>query len=51
MLAVSQHNSLISVDDDVEIFLLNFLIYLQIASTDIYMASQNCIQNAASLQN
>ena len=26
-------------------FLLNFLMYVQIASTDIYMATQNCIQN------
>ena len=25
--------------------------YVQIASTDIYMATQNCIQNRASLQN
>ena len=48
---LSQHNSLTSFDDDAEIFLLNFLMYLQIASTDIYMATQNCIQNRASLQN
>ena len=26
--------------------LLNFLMYVQIASTDSYMATQNCIQNA-----
>ena len=36
--------------DDVDIFLLNFIMYVQIASTDIYMATQNCIQNTASLQ-
>ena len=37
--------------DDAETFLLNFLMYVQIASTDIYLATQNCIQNTASLQN
>ena len=25
--------------------------YVQIASTDIYMAAQNCMQNRASLEN
>ena len=35
-------NSLTSFDDDAENFLLNFLMYVQIASTDIYMATQNC---------
>ena len=34
---LSQHNSLISFHDDAEIFLLNFLIYVQVASTDIYI--------------
>ena len=32
-------------------FLLNFLMNVQIASTDMYMATQNCLQNRASLQN
>ena len=36
--------------DDAQNFLLNFLIYVQIASTGIYMITQNCIQNTASLQ-
>ena len=36
---LSQHNSLTSFDDDAE-NLLNFLMYVQIASTDIYMATQ-----------
>ena len=47
---LSQHNSLTSFDDDAENFLLNFLIYMQIASTDIYMTTQYCMQNTASLQ-
>ena len=46
-----KHNSLTSFDDNAEIFLLNFLMYVQIASLDIYMAIQNCIQNTASIQN
>ena len=45
---LSQHNSLTSFDDDVENVLLNFLM---ISSTDIYMATQNCIQITTSLQN
>ena len=45
---LSQHNFLTSFDDDEENVLLNFL---TISSTDIYMATQNCIQNTASLQN
>ena len=43
-------NSLTSFDDDAENFLLNFLMCVQVASTDIYMATQYCIQNTASLQ-
>ena len=35
-------NSLRSFDDDAEDFLLDFQMYVQIASTDIYMATQNC---------
>ena len=42
---LSQYNSLASFNDDAENCLLNFLMYMQIASTDIYMATQNCIQN------
>ena len=34
---LSQHNSLTSFDDDAESFLLNFLMYVQVASTDIYI--------------
>ena len=41
--------TLTSFDDEAEHFLLNFLMYMQIASTN--MATQNCIQNTASLQN
>ena len=37
--------------DDTEHFLLNFLMYVQIASTDIYTDTQNCTQNTRSLQN
>ena len=48
---LSQHNSLTSFDDDAEIFLLNFLMCVQIASRDICMTTQNCIQNTVSLQN
>ena len=36
MVASCQHNSLTSFDDDAEDFLRNFLMYVQIASTDIY---------------
>ena len=43
--------TLTSFDDEAEHFLLNFLMYMQIASTNIYMATQNCVQNTASLQN
>ena len=45
---LSQHNLLTSFDDDAENVLLNFLM---ISSTDIYVATQNCTQNTASLQN
>ena len=38
-------------NNDVETFLLNFLMYLQITSTDSYIATQNCIQKTESLQN
>ena len=48
---LSQRNSLTSFDDDAENCLLIFLMYVEIASTDIYMAAENCIQNTASLQN
>ena len=48
---LSQRNPVTPFDDDAENFLLNFLMYAQIASSDIYMATQNCIQNTASLQN
>ena len=34
---LSQHNSLTSFADDEEIFLLNFLMHVQVASTDIYI--------------
>ena len=34
---LSQHNSLTAFDDDTEIFLLNFLMYVQVASTNIYI--------------
>ena len=34
-----------------DIFLLNFLMYVQIASSDLYMATHNGTQNRASLQN
>ena len=44
---LSQHNSLTSFDDNAEIFLM----YKQIDSTDIYMTTQNCMQNTASVQN
>ena len=47
---LSQHNSLTSSNDDAENFLLNFPMYVEIASADIYMATQNCIQNTGSLQ-
>ena len=47
---LSQRNSLTCFDDHAEFFLFNFVMYMQIASTDIYMATQNCIQNTASLQ-
>ena len=43
--------SLTSFDNEAENFLLSFLMYVEIASTDIYVAPQNCIQNTASLQN
>ena len=46
----SQHNSLASFYDNAQNFLLNFLMYVQIVSTDIYMATQNCIQNTTTLQ-
>ena len=36
-LFLSQHNSLTSLDDDAEMFLLNILMYVQVASTDIYI--------------
>ena len=36
--------------DDAENFLLNFLIYAQIANTDILMTTQNCTQNTAKLK-
>ena len=45
---LSQHKSLTSFDGDAENVLLNFLM---ISSTDIYMATPNCIQNTVSLQN
>ena len=48
---LSQYNSLTSFNDDAENCFLNFLMYMQIASTDIYMATQNYMQNTASLQN
>ena len=48
---LSQHNSLTSLDDDAENFLVNFLVHMQIASINLYMATQNCIQNKGSLQN
>ena len=48
---LSQHNSLTSFDDDAENFLLNFLMYVQIARTDIYMTTEYCMKNTASLQN
>ena len=48
---LSQRNSLTSFDDDAENCLLIFLMYVEIASTDIFMAAENCIQNTASLQN
>ena len=32
-------------DDDAENFLVNFLVHVQIASINLYMATQNCIQN------
>ena len=47
---LSQRNPLTCFDDHAEFFLFNFVMYMQIASTDIYMATQNCIQNTASLQ-
>ena len=34
---LSQHNSLTSLDYDAEIVLLNILMYVQVASTDIYI--------------
>ena len=45
-----QHNVLTSFDDDAEKFLVNFIVYVQITSTYIYMATQNYIQNTESLQ-
>ena len=48
---LSQHNSLTSLDDDAENFLLNFLVHLQITNINLYMATQNCVQNKGSLQN
>ena len=42
---LSQHN------DDAKNILLNFLMCVQIASTDTDMATQNFIQNTACLQN
>ena len=51
MVATLVKNVLTIFDDDAESFFLNFLMYVQIATTDIYMATQNWIQNTASLQN
>ena len=48
---LSQHNSLTSFNYNAENFLLNFLMHVRIACEDIYMATQTCIQNTASLQN
>ena len=45
-LAVSGY-SWTSFDDDAEIFLLSFLIYAEIANTDIFMTTQHCTQNTA----
>ena len=45
---LSEHNSLTSLDDKAEDFLLNFPMYVQIA---IYLAIQNCMQNTVGLQN
>ena len=46
---LSQHNSITSFDEDAENFLINFLMYVQIAGRDICKTIQNCIQNTASL--
>ena len=45
-----QHNSLTSFDGDAENFLLKFLMYVQIASTDVSMATQNWIQKVLKLK-
>ena len=44
-MTLSWHN------DGLENVLLNFVMHVEIASTDTYVATQNCIQNTAWLQN